>query len=192
MDSLFPLQLKTPGGVRAQEILLISQLLGRMLVSEDAVLHRASFSCHSTARSPLEPWRAEQKRWCPEHKGCDGKGESKAWNILPNHPILLDPDPFSDLKIWGHCSEAPPCLHGGPSMLAGLWGEPFPSTSSGPGTREKPTTQITIPSKDLIQIWRRNQKLYRQAKAERMQHHQTSSPTNAKGSSLGRKHRKGL
>ena len=34
--------------------------------------------------------------------------------------------------------------------------------------------------------------LYRQAKAERIQHHQTSSPTNAKGSSLDRKHRKGL
>ena len=35
-------------------------------------------------------------------------------------------------------------------------------------------------------------KLYRQAKAERIQHHQTSSSTNAKGSYLGRKHRKGL
>ena len=32
--------------------------------------------------------------------------------------------------------------------------------------------------------------LYRQAKAERIQHHQTSSPTNAKGSFLDRKHRK--
>ena len=35
-------------------------------------------------------------------------------------------------------------------------------------------------------------KLYRQAKAERIQHHQTSSSTNAKGSSLDRKHKKGL
>ena len=34
-------------------------------------------------------------------------------------------------------------------------------------------------------------KLYRQAKAKRSQHHQTSS-SNAKESSLGRKHRKGL
>ena len=34
-------------------------------------------------------------------------------------------------------------------------------------------------------------KAYRQAKAERI-HHQTSSSTNAKGSSLDRKHRKGL
>ena len=59
--------------------------------------------------------------------------------------------------------------------------------------REKPTTQmITVPSKDLIQIKRRNQKLYRQAKAERMQQHQISSSTNAKGSSLDRKHRKSL
>jgi len=30
------------------------------------------------------------------------------------------------------------------------------------------------------------------AKAERIQHHQTSSPTNAKGSSLDRKHNKGV
>ena len=36
----------------------------------------------------------------------------------------------------------------------------------------------------------KNQKLYRQAKAERIQHHQISSPTNAKGSSLDRKHNK--
>ena len=36
----------------------------------------------------------------------------------------------------------------------------------------------------------RNQKLYRQAKAERIQHHKISSPTNAKESSLDRKHRK--
>ena len=33
---------------------------------------------------------------------------------------------------------------------------------------------------------------YRQAKAERIQYHQTSSSTNAKRSSLDRKHRKGL
>ena len=37
-----------------------------------------------------------------------------------------------------------------------------------------------------------DEKLYRQAKAEIIQHHQTSSPTNAKGSSLDRKHRKGV
>jgi len=34
--------------------------------------------------------------------------------------------------------------------------------------------------------------LYRQAKAERIQHHQTNSSTNAKASSLYRKYRKGL
>ena len=38
--------------------------------------------------------------------------------------------------------------------------------------------------------YERNQKLYRQPKAERIQHHQTSSSANAKGSSLDRKHRK--
>ena len=56
--------------------------------------------------------------------------------------------------------------------------------------KEKPTSNITIPSKDLIQIWRRNQKLHRQAKAERIQHHQTSSSTNAKGSSLDKKQKR--
>ena len=35
-------------------------------------------------------------------------------------------------------------------------------------------------------------KLYRQSKAERIQHHQTSSPTNTKGYSLDRKHKKGV
>ena len=35
-------------------------------------------------------------------------------------------------------------------------------------------------------------KSFTQAKAERIQHHQTSSSTNAKGSSLDRKHRKGV
>ena len=57
-------------------------------------------------------------------------------------------------------------------------------------TYSEPTTKINVPSKDLIQIWRRIQKLYRQAKAERIQHHQTSSSTNTKVSSLDRKHRK--
>ena len=58
--------------------------------------------------------------------------------------------------------------------------------------RETPTIQITIPSQDLIQIWKSIQKLCRQAKAERIQHQQTSSSTNAKGSSQDRKHRKGV
>ena len=58
--------------------------------------------------------------------------------------------------------------------------------------RKEPTAQITVTSKDLIQILRRNQKLYRQAKAERIRHHETSSSTNAKGSSLDRKHRKNV
>ena len=49
---------------------------------------------------------------------------------------------------------------------------------------------MTVPSKDPIQIWRRNQKLYRQAKAERIQHHQTSYSTNVEGSSLERKREK--
>ena len=42
----------------------------------------------------------------------------------------------------------------------------------------------------LIQIQRKNQKLYIQAKAKRIQHYQTSSSINAKGTSLDRYHRK--
>ena len=55
------------------------------------------------------------------------------------------------------------------------------------GEREKPTTKCTLPSKAPVQIWQRNQKLYRKAKAKRVQHHQTSFTTNAKGTSPGRK-----
>ena len=46
---------------------------------------------------------------------------------------------------------------------------------------EKPTTKITLPSKDLVQNQWQNQKLYRQAKAKRIQHHQISFIKNAKG-----------
>ena len=56
--------------------------------------------------------------------------------------------------------------------------------------REKTTTKITLPGKDIIQVQWRNQKLYRQAKAKRMQHHQTSSTKNTKGTSLSEKHKK--
>ena len=49
--------------------------------------------------------------------------------------------------------------------------------------REKPTTQITLPSKAVIPIQRRNQKLYRQAKFKIIQH-LTSFTTNVKRTSL--------
>ena len=49
---------------------------------------------------------------------------------------------------------------------------------------------MTLPSKDLMQIQWRNQKLFRQAKAKRIQHHQASFTTNAKETSLGRKHKR--
>ena len=55
--------------------------------------------------------------------------------------------------------------------------------------REEPATKNTLPSKTFIQIWWRNQKLSRQAKVNRIQYHQTSFTTNAKGTSLGRKHK---
>ena len=54
------------------------------------------------------------------------------------------------------------------------------------------TVKIILPSKDLIKIQKRNQELYRKAKAKKIQHHQTKSSTNAKGSSLDKKHRKKL
>ena len=57
--------------------------------------------------------------------------------------------------------------------------------------REETTTKATLPSMTLLQIWWRNQKLSRQAKVKRIQHHQTSFTTNAKGTSLGRKHKRG-
>ena len=50
--------------------------------------------------------------------------------------------------------------------------------------REKCTTKNTLPSKALIQTWRRNQKLYGQAKPKRIQQHQTSLTTKVKGTSL--------
>ena len=55
--------------------------------------------------------------------------------------------------------------------------------------REEATTKNTLLSKTLIQIWWKNQKLYRQAKVKRIQDHQTSFTTNVKGTSLGRKHK---
>ena len=55
---------------------------------------------------------------------------------------------------------------------------------------EMPTTQVTLSNKDLIQTQRKNQMLYRQTKARRIPHHKTSSSTNAKGTSLHRKHKK--
>ena len=55
--------------------------------------------------------------------------------------------------------------------------------------KEELTTKNTLPRKTLIQIWWRNQKLYRQTKDKRTQHHQTSFTTNTKGTSLGRKHK---
>ena len=56
--------------------------------------------------------------------------------------------------------------------------------------REEPITKNTLPSKTLFQIWWRYQKLSRQAKVGRIQHHKASFTTNAKGTSLGRKQKR--
>ena len=55
--------------------------------------------------------------------------------------------------------------------------------------REEPTTKNTLPSNTLLKIWWRNQKLSRLAKVKRIQQHQIIFTTNAKGTSLGRKHK---
>ena len=41
--------------------------------------------------------------------------------------------------------------------------------------------KITLPGKDLIENRWRNQKVFREAKVKRIQYHQTSFKTNAKG-----------
>ena len=78
------------------------------------------------------------------------------------------------------------------TLQAGREWQSILKVMKGEGKKKKTTAKVTLPSKDLIQLQRRNQKLYRQAKAESIQHHQASSSTNAKGSSLDRKHRTGL
>ena len=57
-------------------------------------------------------------------------------------------------------------------------------------TGKKPKNKNTLYHKALIQRWQRNQKLYREAKDQRIQHHQTNFRTNAKGTSIGKKKKK--
>ena len=57
--------------------------------------------------------------------------------------------------------------------------------------KEELIAKNTLPSKTLVQIWWRNQKLSRQAKVKRIQHQQTSFTTNDNGTSLGRTHKRG-
>ena len=57
-----------------------------------------------------------------------------------------------------------------------IWGE----------EEEEPRTRNTLPSKVIIQIWWRDQKLYRHKKL-RIQYLQTSSPSTTKGTSLSTK-----
>ena len=57
-------------------------------------------------------------------------------------------------------------------------------------TGKKPKNKNTLYHKALIQRWQRNQKLYREAKDQRIQHHQTNFRTNAKGTSIGKEKKK--
>ena len=52
---------------------------------------------------------------------------------------------------------------------------------------EEARTKHTLQRKALIQLWWRDQKIYRQAKAKRIQHLQTSSASTTKGNTLSRK-----
>ena len=49
------------------------------------------------------------------------------------------------------------------------------------------TIKNTLHSKAFIQIWQKNKKLYRHAKAKRIQRHQTGCTINAKRTFLGKK-----
>ena len=115
---------------------------------------------------------------------------SNAWKW--NVKVKLLSHVWPSVTPWTAAFQAPPSM--GFSRQEYWSGVPLPSPRREWQDILKVTTynQITVPSKDLIQIWRRNLKLYRQAKAERIKHHQTSSSTNTKGSSLDRKHRKGI
>ena len=55
--------------------------------------------------------------------------------------------------------------------------------------REKSTTKITVPGKDIIQNWWRNKKLFRQTKVKRIQYQQTSFTTNIKWTYIVKEHR---
>ena len=57
------------------------------------------------------------------------------------------------------------------------------------GGKKKSTMKITLFSKDLFQICQINEKLDWQEKTWRIQHHQTSFITHARGTSLGEKHK---
>ena len=45
-------------------------------------------------------------------------------------------------------------------------------------------TKNILPGKAIIQIWRRDKELYKQAKTKRVQHHKTDFTRNIKGTSL--------
>ena len=64
------------------------------------------------------------------------------------------------LKGYWHIFQQKLCRPEGSGMIYLKWWK-----------EKKPPTKITLPSKFLIQIWRRNENLYRQAKAKRIHHH---------------------
>ena len=56
--------------------------------------------------------------------------------------------------------------------------------------REKFTTKITLPGKNLIQNWWRNKKLFRQAKVKRTQYQQNSFTANVEGIYIVKKYKR--
>ena len=55
---------------------------------------------------------------------------------------------------------------------------------------KKSTTKITVPGKDLTENWWRNKKLFRQAKAKRIQYHQPALQQILKGVNIKKEGRK--
>ena len=87
-------------------------------------------------------------------------------------------------------------IHGNPHQVVSWFFSRNPTSQKGMAwyiqsdEMEEPTTKNITLRKTFIQIWWRNQKLSRQAKVKRIQHHQTNFTTNAKGTFLDRKHKR--
>lgn len=155
MDNFSLCGQQTPSGLGH---LLTSQLSPRTWASEVAVSHGLSFLA---AHPPGARWSLEERRGRdgPEPTGFDGKGVGAAWSsggsgwphsgrVLPHLPVLPRAALFSDLEVWGRCSEAPSVLPGlrrGPSPsfpfpFPFIWarlscGSSLPPAAWGPGGR---------------------------------------------------------
>ena len=110
---------------------------------------------------------------------------------IPTHILIkLTKIKFKEKNIKSSKGKATNNIQGNPHKVI-MWffsrnsaGQKKMAKYSWSDEKGKPTTKVTLPSKAMIQIEWRNQKLYRQAKAKTIQHHQTGFTTNAKGTFL--------